>query len=56
MEEIESNNVYVGNKESSVYVLYALRQFMTNGDKENVLQARGNSIPKTIYHCQYLEK
>jgi DNA-binding protein Alba len=48
MEEIESNIVYIGSKESSVYVLYALHQFMINGDKEIVLQARGNFIPKAI--------
>lgn len=52
MEEIESNIVYVGNKESSVYVLYALHQFMINGDKEIVLQARGNSIPKAIVFAE----
>ncbi len=39
MEQIESNIVYVGNKESNAYVLYALRQFMTNGDKEIVFSS-----------------
>ncbi len=52
--ENDKNCINVGFKDASVYILFGLRQIM-NGNKEIVLQARGNNISKAITISEILK-
>lgn len=54
--ENNKNLINVGYKEPAIYVLFALRQFLSNGNKDIILQSRGNNIPKAIIISEMIKK
>jgi DNA-binding protein Alba len=54
-EIFDKNCINVGFKDSSVYVLFGLKQILNNGNKEIIIQARGNNISKAIVVSEILK-